>query len=73
MAAASNTISRANVSAKSMGLEFRYIYQNYASHDQNVFDGYGVENHAKLQKIAKKYDPSCVFSKVAARVFQAVE
>jgi hypothetical protein len=70
MAAASNTISRANALAKQMGLDFRFIYQNYASHDQNVFDGYGAENHAKLRKIAKKYDPTGVFSKLQPGYFK---
>lgn len=30
--------------AKAMGLAFRYIYQNYASLDQDVFAGYGQIN-----------------------------
>ena len=36
--------------AKSRGLLHRYIYQNYAYITQDVFEGYGPESMAKLQK-----------------------
>ena len=57
MTAANNTISRANAVAKEMGLDFRYIYQNYASQNQRIFKSYGEENHERLRRIRKKYDP----------------
>ena len=43
--------------AKSMGLDHRFIYQNYASLDQDVFAGYGEANKQRLIEISKKYDP----------------
>ena len=47
--------------AKSLQLDNRFIYQNYATLDQDVFDGYGLKNKAKLQRIARKYDCDGVF------------
>ncbi|CAK1363564.1 Bifunctional solanapyrone synthase [Cercospora beticola] len=46
------------------GLEHRYIYMNYAGRSQNVFEGYGAKNHARLRQVAKKYDPEGVFQKL---------
>jgi hypothetical protein len=56
-----NILNRAIELAKSMGLDHRYIYQNYASGNQDVFGGYGEENREKLRKIQKKYDPEGIF------------
>jgi hypothetical protein len=53
-----------------MGLDFRYIYQNYASQNQEVFESYGTENHERLTKISKKYDPLGVFAKLQPGYFK---
>lgn len=46
------------------GLAHRYIYMNYAGSNQDVFEGYGAKNHARLRQISKKYDPEGVFQKL---------
>lgn len=45
IAYATNLIDRSVALAKSRNLDFRYIYQNYAAIQQDVFRGYGHENH----------------------------
>jgi hypothetical protein len=54
----------AKAEAKTRGLYSRYVYLNYAGPYQNVIPGYGAANLAKLNSIAKKYDPSAVFQKL---------
>ncbi|PQE14646.1 FAD binding domain-containing protein [Rutstroemia sp. NJR-2017a BVV2] len=68
--AARSIISRSNNTAHAMGLGFRYLYQNYASHEQNVFWSYGEENLAKLRAVSKKYDPEGVFTKLQPGYFK---
>lgn len=50
--------------AKKMGLWHRYIYQNYAGREQDVFAGYGGENRERLVEIQRRYDPEGVFSRL---------
>lgn len=68
--AGNNVINRAAALSKSMGLDHRYIYQNYANASQNVFVGYGEENRAKLNAIQNKYDPEGVFSRLQPGYFK---
>jgi len=68
LAAAKNFIDRLVALAKQRGLAHRYIYQNYATIQQDVFSGYGQANKARLAAIHKKYDPNNVFTKTAARI-----
>jgi hypothetical protein len=68
--AGSNIINRAVALAKEMGLNHRYIYQNYANSSQDVFGGYGDENREKLKVIQAKYDPEGVFSKLQPGYFK---
>ncbi len=56
--------------AKELGLQHRYLYQNYAAEDQDVFAGYGEENRARLRAISKKYDPDQVFQKLQPGYFK---
>lgn len=60
MAAARNTVNKATAAAKAKGLDFRYLYQNYAAAEQDVFGSYGAENKQKLLNISRKYDPKRV-------------
>ncbi|EAQ86294.1 hypothetical protein CHGG_07547 [Chaetomium globosum CBS 148.51] len=52
-------IDKINALAESRGARSKngYIYMNYAGQTQDVFAGYGKQNHAKLRRVAKKYDP----------------
>lgn len=56
--------------AKELHLDYRYIYQNYASRRQNVFAGYGQENHNRLVQISRKYDPSQIFQRLQPGYFK---
>ncbi|KAJ4357128.1 hypothetical protein N0V95_002785 [Ascochyta clinopodiicola] len=62
--AASDFMSASKQEAKNRGLYNKYIYMNYAGPYQNVIPGYGDDSLARLQKVAKKYDPSAVFQKL---------
>ena len=56
--------------AESMGLGYRYVYQNYASLDQDVFAGYGEGNKRRLVEISRKYDPEQVFQELQPGYFK---
>ncbi|MCJ1461410.1 hypothetical protein MMC07_000007 [Pseudocyphellaria aurata] len=56
--------------AKEMHLDHRYIYQNYASHRQDVFAGYGPVNHDRLVQISRKYDPNQIFQTLQPGYFK---
>jgi hypothetical protein len=68
--AVSNIINRAVALAKDMGLNHRYVYQNYANISQDVFGGYGEENRETLKIIQAKYDPERVFSELQPGYFK---
>jgi hypothetical protein len=70
MTYAANLINRSVALAKSRDLDFRYIYQNYAAIQQDVFHSYGHENHKKLIAIHEKYDPDEVFTKLQPGYFK---
>ena len=71
-AAARNTINRSTAEAKARGLSFKYIYENYAAAEQDVFESYGSANHAKLKAISKKYDPTGVFQTLQPGYFKVI-
>lgn len=62
--AALNFMNAAKTEAKTRGVYNRYIYMNYAGPYQNVVQSYGEANVAKLNNVARKYDPSAVFHKL---------
>lgn len=43
------------------GGNLSWIYMNYADKSQQVLEGYGPENVARLQKVAATHDPEKVF------------
>lgn len=57
-------IERSEAKGRELGVWHRYIYQNYAGKDQDVFAGYGEENLRRLREISKKYDPEQVFQRL---------
>jgi hypothetical protein len=61
MAAVRNIVNRANATAYAQGLGNDFIYQNYASLEQNIFSGYGEENYLKLKGVSKEYDQTGVW------------
>lgn len=46
------------------GLYDPFNYMGDSAGFQRIFEGYGEENHAKLQEVAKKYDPEGVFQRL---------
>ena len=71
IAAAANTvINSAHTIAQGMDLDYKYIYQNYASLNQSVFAGYGAQNQQRLINISKIYDPDQVFQNLQPGYFK---
>ncbi|KAL8724989.1 MAG: hypothetical protein Q9166_007638 [cf. Caloplaca sp. 2 TL-2023] len=70
IAAADRVIADAHAVAREMGLDYRYVYQNYASLKQSVFEGYGRENQRRLIGISEMYDPDQVFRKLQPGYFK---
>ena len=70
LAASQRVRSGAVAMAQAMGLEYKYIYQNYASLDENVFAGYGAANQERLIKISKATDPRQVFQRLQPGYFK---
>ena len=70
LAATSRIVKRANSLAKSMHLDYPYIYQNYASLDQDVFASYGHGNKQRLIEISGKYDPDQIFRRLQPGYFK---
>jgi hypothetical protein len=52
------------------GLDMPFIYQNYATADQDVFRRYGEENLQKLVEIHQKYDPQGIFTRLQPGYFK---
>jgi hypothetical protein len=70
MAAAQNIVDRSTTTARTQGLDHPYLYQNYASYQQDVFASYGKENLAKLRSISAKYDPQQVWQQLQPGYFK---
>lgn len=70
IAAAASFINRTTAAAKALGLDYRFIYQNYAAKEQDVFAGYGEGNKQRLVEISEKYDPEQVFQKLQPGYFK---
>ena len=69
--AAGNRIIYSSVTlAKSMNANYKYIYQNYASSNQDVFTNYGEANKQRLIEISKKYDPEQIFQRLQPGYFK---
>lgn len=68
--AADRVIQYANTTSHSMGLGYKYVYQNYASLKQSVFASYGAENQKRLLQISKKYDPRQIFQNLQPGYFK---
>lgn len=69
-AAAQNMLDASVAAAKAKNLDHPYLYQNYASLQQDVFSSYGKDNLARLRAIRAKYDPHEVFQKLQPGYFK---
>ncbi|KAL9018438.1 MAG: hypothetical protein Q9185_004281 [Variospora sp. 1 TL-2023] len=63
-------VERSVAAAKILGVDSKYIYQNYAAKGQDVFAGYGETNQRRLIEISKRYDPKGVFQKLQPGYFK---
>ena len=70
MTAATDFVDGAIAAAKNSGLDYKFIYQNYAAKGQEVFDGYGEVNKQRLIDISHRYDPEQVFQKLQPGYFK---
>ncbi|KND86516.1 Bifunctional solanapyrone synthase [Tolypocladium ophioglossoides CBS 100239] len=70
LAAAQNIVDRSIAAARAQGLDNQYLYQNYASLQQDVLPSYGKANLAKLKSISAKYDPANVWQKLQPGYFK---
>jgi hypothetical protein len=68
-----NIMNRAVALAKEMGLDHRYIYQNYANQTQDVFAGLSPENKQRLLQIQKRHDPERILSRLQPGAFKLQE
>ncbi|KAL3469301.1 FAD-binding domain-containing protein [Aspergillus californicus] len=57
------TLERIDQEAQQRNLAVPFKYLNYAFNFQDPIASYGAENKAKLQEVARKYDPEGVFQK----------
>jgi FAD/FMN-containing dehydrogenase len=58
-------INKSEALAKEMGLWHRFKYMNYAEKWQadDIYSGYGKENHQQLKQLQRKIDPEGIFTK----------
>ncbi|KAE9369157.1 FAD-binding domain-containing protein, partial [Stipitochalara longipes BDJ] len=54
-------IERSKHAAKEHGAYHRFIFQNHAFEEEDVFGSYGLENLRRLRQIRQKVDPEGVF------------
>jgi hypothetical protein len=54
-------IERSKDAAKEHGVYHRFIFQNHAFEEEDVFGSYGRENLRRLRQIRQKVDPEGVF------------
>ena len=54
-------LKQADLQAKELGLEDQYVFQNYATHWQDVYGGIGEDNLKAWQEISNRYDPLQIF------------
>lgn len=65
-----NVIDRCRHVAVEKGVDHSYIYQNYASAEQRIFEGYGEESLARLRSISRAWDPEGLFQKLQPGYFK---
>ena len=70
LAAGNRVINSSVALAKSMKADYKYIYQNYASQNQDVFVGYGAANKQRLIGTSRKYDPEQIFQTLQPGYFK---
>jgi len=59
--------------AEQLGLDHRYIFQNHAWEEEDVFRGYGEVNRRRLREVWKSVDPEGVFQRLMPGFFKLGE
>ena len=63
-------IGRFRQTAKAAELLHRYVFQNHAFEEQDVFPGYGEANYARLKAVRISVDPDSVFQELQPGYFK---
>lgn len=63
-------ISRFRTTADDLGMWHRFIFQDHAFEDQDVFGGYGQSNLGRMRSIREHVDPDEVFQKLQRGYFK---
>jgi hypothetical protein len=63
-------IARFRLTAEEKGVLHRYIFQNHAFEEQDVFLGYGGKSLNRLRRIRRDVDPDGVFQKLQPGYFK---
>ena len=69
-AATNRMVDRSIAAAKGLNLDYKFLYQNYASARQDIFASYGKVNQNRLIQISKKYDPLQIFQNLQPGYFK---
>ena len=56
--------------AKKIELDHRYLFQNHAFEEEDIFGGYGERNLRRLLRIREDVDPDEVFQKLQPGYFK---
>ncbi|KAG5928102.1 hypothetical protein E4U42_001262 [Claviceps africana] len=63
-------MNRFRAAARAKHLDHPFLYQNYASVEQDVFGGYGAANLERLRAVSNKYDPEGVWQRLQPGYFK---
>jgi hypothetical protein len=63
-------ISRFQLAAEERCMLHRFVFQNHAFDEQNVFESYGTTNLRRLRSILQQVDPDGVFQKLQPGYFK---
>lgn len=63
-------IERSKTAAKSRGVHHRFLFQNHAFEEEDVFASYGETNLQRLRSIRKRVDPDGIFQTLQPGYFK---
>lgn len=69
-AIAADWVNQVNAAAKELGMYQEFLYMNFAAQFQDPLASYGQANVQFMRTVAKKYDPTGVFQRLAPGGFK---
>lgn len=66
----SRFIERSKTAAKRRGVHHRFLFQNHAFEEEDVFTGYGETNLQRLRSIRQRVDPQGIFQTLQPGYFK---